>query len=89
MSRQLGVVMDVENAITQFLGYDSPTCCYIEIGIFANTLLLICVATHVYYNARAPKEAACVDFVELQVTCPLFTYSYSLECRCTTLSIRT
>jgi hypothetical protein len=45
-------MVDVENAITQFLGYDSPTCCYIEIGVFANTLLLICVAIHVHYNVR-------------------------------------
>jgi hypothetical protein len=61
MSRQLGVVVDVENAITQFLGYDSPTCCYIEIGVFANALLLICVTIHVHYNVRAPQEALCVD----------------------------
>jgi hypothetical protein len=74
MSRQLRVVMDVENAITQFLGYDSPLLVVTSKSAFPpNTLLLICVAIHVYYNVGASKEAVCVDFVELQLACPLFT----------------
>jgi hypothetical protein len=50
MGRQLGMGVDVEDAITQFLGYDSPICCYIEIGVLAYTLLLISAPVYVHYN---------------------------------------
>jgi hypothetical protein len=77
MGRQLGVVVDVENDITQFLGYDNPTCCYIEIGILTYALLLIC----------APRIRA-LQRLELQVPCSFLTHAYCLGCCCATLRIR-